>query len=192
MNWGTILSIFFMLGGLHEAYSDYMSFYRKKVPIVVVAFRILGDLAISIFSFLALIEPGYIGGKPSFKELAPALASPVLYLLGDVCLIFITSKNVLVDFSNSLLYYFIPFVILYFMYSADDDSRSFCLCSKPWIYKRKRKAPSFNPVYPKYPPQPFIYPQGYPPQQQAYHPQAYPPQQAYPPHGYPPQGYPRF
>jgi hypothetical protein len=186
--WGTIVSIICILIEAYSAYTDVVDY--SGIP-VMMALRVLARLSYITFQVLAVTKADYLAGKPSFLALTPGLASHLFIFLSDTYYILNTPILVNHRLIFSVLLNFIAFTVTYFMYSADDDSGSCCLCFKPWVYKRP--VATFIPGYPQYPPQPAYYPQGYPPQQQAYPPQqqAYPPQQqAYPPQGYPPQGHP--
>ena len=168
-------------------------------------FCILMGASLASFHLLAMIKPDYLKGKPSLLKLSPLFAFALFSWAFTIAL---DSHLEMASIVGSGITYILFIVAFYFMYGSDDDSKSCCLCFKPWIYKRPAILPNYG-QYPQqghpaqgYPPQGYP-PQGYPPQgyapqgypqpPQGYPSQGYPPQvqppQGYPPQGYPPQGY---
>lgn len=173
--WGTVLSIIIILVVLCVAFYEFMGFYEGEIPALIAGLDILGDLSLITFQVLALTKPYYLAGTPSSMALAPALAAPVIFFLADICYIFFNPALFIVLLTFNFFLHTITLATLYFMYAADDNSGSCCLCAKPWICKRP--VTIFAQEYPQYlpPPQPANYPQEYPPQQPSFPAQGYPP-----------------
>jgi hypothetical protein len=207
--WGQTLSVIFVLLGIFAIISLALSPYFANL-FVYNSTIILANVSFVAFHLLAIFKSDYLKGKPSFLKLLPLLALPVLCFIVDLVLALqkMYGRALGVTIMISLIINGIKFSAFYFMYSADDDSGSCCLCSKPWIHKR-----AYNPYdqKPYMPPQGFapqgqVSQQGHPtqsqvpqqgayaaqgqlPQNASYHPQqGYPPQGQVPQQGYPPQG----
>jgi hypothetical protein len=190
--WGQTLSVIFVLLGIFAIISLALSPYFANL-FVYNSTIILANVSFVAFHLLAIFKSDYLKGKPSFLKLLPLLALPVLCFIVDLVLALqkMYGRALGVTIMISLIINGIKFSAFYFMYSADDDSGSCCLCSKPWIHKR-----AYNPYdqKPYMPPQgfaPYGYaPQGYP--SRGYAPQGYPtsyqPSPYHPQQGYPPQG----
>jgi hypothetical protein len=172
--WGQTLSVIFVLLAIFDIILLALNpnfanvFVRNSI-------KILADVSFVAFHLLAIFKSDYLKGKPSFLKLLPLLALPVLCFIADLInsLQKMYGRAIGVTIMISLIINGIRFSAYYFMYSADDDSGSCCLCSKPWIHKR-----AYNPCNQK----PYMPPQGFAPY--GYAPQGYPSR------GYAPQGYP--
>lgn len=86
------------------------------------------------FFFMILVYPDYCGGNPEFYKTWPVIVSSVLWALSGAffhpVLMILTA-----------LFGLLNFVVIYCFYFGHDSSSAdnrccFCLCFKPWVYKR--------------------------------------------------------
>ena len=187
---GFIVSIIATLMGFIRIYVGISSCFGRDFQIAFI-FNALSGICLAGFHIMAMSKADYLKGKPALINIAPlfgfALFSSLANLFIKIDLKVYKAFNVdPPSFEHKAIQALISGLIIsaasYFIYGADDDSASCCLCFKPWIHKRV-----FTPAfYPGLPPQAYPHQQAYP-QNLSYPPQAYPQLNPYPPQVYPHQ-----
>lgn len=102
-----------------------------------------GSVLGAIFCAVILFFPGYLGGNPEFLKLIPLLVSYILFATYAIKSNFETSSGS--GLWILIVLHFIGGVILMgaaiFLYVKDDSNpSSWCLWTKPWVYKLKEHA----------------------------------------------------
>jgi hypothetical protein len=127
----------------------------------------VGDFITWIFFFNLLHYPDYAAGNPSYIIFWPLYLGLIVKAAAYAYLYF-NNLNIY-GIGIKLGIEFVVTLVLILVYGANDESKSCCLCFKPWVYKTK-----MVPYNAAYPPQGYQAPGAYPPQ-------AYQANNAYPP-----------
>ena len=82
------------------------------------------------FSFISWYDPKYLGGKPSMYKAWPiAVDSAFLAAAGIV--------EEPENYVDEIIFQVVVITILYLIWFHDGTSERFCLCLKPWVFKKK-------------------------------------------------------
>ena len=116
--------------------------------------RILGCMANIYFYVMVLLYPDYCGGDPEFNKIWSIVLSSLLTCFSGMAFhyafVFFTMWPGLINFAIHYL--------MYFGHDSSPNSGLFCLCLKPWVYRKieDTEAPFYRPT--PYPVQPYPQP----------------------------------
>ena len=92
---------------------------------------------LGLFMYLSVIIPSYGAGKPSALKILPLALGTLIYI-GCMIKSFMDKDMGWIDLAIRVSVACIFCVILYFGHLTHDDSGSFWINCKPWIYKLKQ------------------------------------------------------